>query len=94
VSLAPHFTELRRRLEKALVKSEKANDEVSLALIKPVFAMTLGNLGMVQGNFGDYAEKKRLLEKTLVIFKAVHGETHPVVATSLNNLGAACGSLG
>ena len=52
-------------------------------------AKTLTNLANAEGDLGNAASKKRLLERTLKIKEGFYGQDRPEVAITLFNLGVA-----
>jgi tetratricopeptide (TPR) repeat protein len=57
-------------------------------------ASTLNNLANAYGDLGDHQEKKRLLQRALVIFERYYGPEHVEIARILGNLANAYGALG
>jgi serine/threonine protein kinase/tetratricopeptide (TPR) repeat protein len=72
--------ELWERQAKALAERTKAGELD--------FAALSNHLGAVEYRRGRYAKSIEHWQKTLELFKSVHGPEHPDVATTLNNLGA------
>ena len=58
----------------------------------PNVAASYGNMGVVLAGMGKYEEALEMHTKSLEI--RVHGDSHPPVADSFNNLGALSGSKG
>ena len=60
-----------------------------MARTTPVVARTLGDLVIAEGELGNAARQKELLERTLKIFEDFFGQDHLDVAKTLCNLGIA-----
>jgi Tfp pilus assembly protein PilF len=85
----PSYGTARELLQRAL-----AIEEAVYGLEHPEVASTLGNLGSVQQQLGEFEAARASQQRALAIFEAVFGPEHPEVARTLTNLGIVQEQLG
>jgi hypothetical protein len=83
--------DLARLLPHAIAAVEKAQ---ALRLAPEVTGQLLDRIGLFLMANRHYGEAKKCFERALALYETSYGETHPKVATILNNLGSAEKFLG
>ena len=90
IELAAHLLSMGSPLEAC----DLHQDALVLNPCWAVHPRLLSNLGNAEGDLGNAAQQRELLERALKIFEGFYGQDHLEVARALSNLGNAEGSLG
>jgi tetratricopeptide (TPR) repeat protein len=83
-----------RAEQPATLYADLAALAIALGLVDIDIARTLGNLGGIQRQLGEFEAARETFSRVLAIFAAVYGLEHPEVARTLGNLGAVQQQLG